>query len=224
MFRYQTIFKKEGEDYILYGYEILALFPEDLITTIDDYLNFKKVLAQVERYRDYFENFRSFFKFYCEKPLFHFNIKLATLFQFTSSIFNTIAQSPIKNQIVLELIEEEDTSLKRADFETIITIIKAFKKENIAFALDDFGLRWSNFDRLSLLKDYIDIIKIDKALWQYAKTFNGLWEDLKEKIIIVEKIENQSQIENLSLKDLSLNGNVFVQGFYYHKPEVFQCK
>lgn len=92
----------------------------------------------------------------------------------------------------------------------------------IIFAMDDFGIKYSNFDILQKI-DY-DIVKLDKIF------IDGYEDSIKKQQIlkaildilsIYEKrvvIEGAETLEQIKLIKLLGEEKVYIQGYYYSKP------
>ena len=122
------------------------------------------------------------------------------------------------NKICLEIVEK----VKINDLEKINTYITDLKRNGFKIALDDFGVEYSNLDRIMKLN--FDIIKVDKYF------IDSICEDevqreivlfiikiayFTKKSIILEGVENMNQ-HNL-IKNID-NENLHVQGYLYSKP------
>jgi EAL domain-containing protein (putative c-di-GMP-specific phosphodiesterase class I) len=135
------------------------------------------------------------------------------------SILGSIGSETIQNrEIILELSERAIT--ERTNSDLVIKQLEKLKSIGYRIALDDFGIKSSNIQRL---QDYpIDIVKVDRrfikkigiddradlilsAVIKLVTTLN-----LK---IIIEGVETESQRQKL----LSM-GTPFHQGFLYCKP------
>ena len=115
-------------------------------------------------------------------------------FEITETIFDNIGD--VMEQNVLEL-----------------------KRMGYSFALDDYGIGYSNIQRMSKLP--LDIIKIDKSLVDEMFTENGeviirntvrMMQGI-HKILVVEGVESKQEIDILD--NLSCD---YIQGFYFSEP------
>lgn len=112
-----------------------------------------------------------------------------------------------KSQIVVE-INENMSEEKFKDY------VSFFSKENISFALDDFGYRQSNIDRLLGCQN-CSWIKIDKEVASIP-LLSSIFLYLSKKSnynIVIERVEKET--------DLPTNKhskNFFAQGFLFGKP------
>jgi len=117
-------------------------------------------------------------------------------------------------QIVIEVLESEGDNRPLAD------AIVALRSEGFVTALDDFGIRRSNLDRIALLAP--DIVKIDREFLNLAMTrrhFERLLPTLIKLIhetgslVVVEGIETQGELDFVAQCNADL-----VQGFLLGKP------
>lgn len=112
--------------------------------------------------------------------------------------------------------------LSSNDFFAINKRIELLKKMGIIFAMDDFGIKYSNFDILQKI-DY-DIVKLDKIF------IDGYEDSIKKQQIlkaildilsIYEKrvvIEGAETLEQIKLIKLLGEEKVYIQGYYYSNP------
>ena len=124
--------------------------------------------------------------------------------------------SDITQNICFELIEWNTS----CDDLLISKELTRFRNLGIRIALDDFGTGYSNIERLKLLP--IDIIKIDPSFSQELEgnddnqqIISSIIDIAKQqnKVIIVEGIETQGQVDILSKM-----GCQYAQGFFFKKP------
>ncbi|MCX7738367.1 MAG: EAL domain-containing protein [Hydrogenothermaceae bacterium] len=117
----------------------------------------------------------------------------------------TILTFPKKEQIVLEILEDE------IDQKTLDLIISSMAGEGIKIFIDDFGTKSSNFDRVLKYKSLIESIKIDRVVWKNMQyVIKSLVEEMKDIKIIAEKVK--TEVELKSLLDM---GVVLFQGWYF---------
>ena len=118
-------------------------------------------------------------------------------------------------QVVLEIVE----SLV-ADSRHLVEAIESYQRLGYRIAIDDFGSRESNFDRLWNLSP--DIVKLDRSLVLQSvvnararRVLPKLVEIIHElgATVVCEGIENEDQ--HLSAVDA---GADFLQGYYYARP------
>lgn len=116
-------------------------------------------------------------------------------------------------------ITERDSS---NDFDKINKRIASLKSMGIIFAMDDFGIKYSNFDTLQKI-DY-DIVKLDKIFIDGCENSIKNQQILKaildilhisEKKIVIEGAETLDQIKLIKLLG---RDKVCVQGYYYSRP------
>jgi EAL domain-containing protein (putative c-di-GMP-specific phosphodiesterase class I) len=106
-----------------------------------------------------------------------------------------------------------------------IQLLHQLKNIGFKIAIDDFGVGFSSYQYLGILP--LDIVKIDKGLIQ-ALSSNVKIQDLVKSVVqfctinqitvVAEGIEN---LETLSL--CQEYGIEFIQGFYYHVPQLIEC-
>ncbi|KZE67830.1 hypothetical protein AWM68_18880 [Fictibacillus phosphorivorans] len=111
--------------------------------------------------------------------------------------------------IVVEILEDVRLS------EEVLTVCKELKNKGYIIALDDVSV---NKDLDSLLP-YIDIIKVDYLVMEYAEMKNMI-ETYKDQVtFLAEKIETREQFEEAR----SL-GFEYFQGYFFSKPIILQGK
>ncbi len=135
----------------------------------------------------------------------------------SSRVFEIIEAAGIPySKIKIEITE----SALMENFETVIDFINTIHSKGVRFALDDFGIGYSNLS--TVLGFPINTIKLDKSLvWSAVESprselvvrhivaaFKGLGID-----ILAEGVENEEQ--QLFVKDCGCD---MVQGFLYAKP------
>lgn len=135
-----------------------------------------------------------------------------------NKIFELITEySEDSNRIVFELLEDENVK----DFRVIKYFIRKVKKSGVQIAIDDFGVGYSNFERL--LEFEPDILKIDGSLIRNIAT-NAYSRNIVETIVAFSKKQNIKTVaefvENEEIFDiLNVIGVDFSQGYYFGKPE-----
>ncbi len=97
--------------------------------------------------------------------------------------------------------------------------LKILSEQGYSFSLDDYGVGYSNIQRVSQLP--LKIIKIDKSLVDNMNTTSGksimnntvrMMKDIKKELVI-EGVETKEDFE-----ELKKMGCDFIQGFYFSKP------
>ena len=116
-------------------------------------------------------------------------------------------------------IEITETS-KLSSVEATIEFMKMFKKLNLKFALDDFGVGYTNFDQLKHLP--INVIKIDGSFIKdivsshvsqcFVKSIVDITKNT-DIIVVAEYVENK-EIKNL-LEKMNIN---LMQGYFFGQP------
>jgi EAL domain-containing protein (putative c-di-GMP-specific phosphodiesterase class I)/GGDEF domain-containing protein len=157
------------------------------------------------------------------KNSFHFSINLSTYdvldSHFLDFIIKLIDEYKIADRLTIEILESEYTTqvVKLKDF-----IIK-MKSYGVKFAIDDFGAGHSNFERLLIISEYLDYLKIDGSLIKnilydrnsqiLVRNIINFSNELGVKVI-AEFVENKYIFEYL--KDIGID---YFQGYYFHEPE-----
>ena len=120
--------------------------------------------------------------------------------------------------ICLELAE----GTKIQHMERVRESIECLKEIGIKFAIDDFGVDYSNLNVLDKIK--YDFIKIDKNFIDNVETsdvnraiieFIANFTDQREISIVFEGVETQEQVEFIKK---TVNDNSYIQGYYYARP------
>ncbi len=97
--------------------------------------------------------------------------------------------------------------------------LKALSEQGYTFSLDDYGVGYSNIQRVSKLP--LKIVKIDKSLVDNMNTVSGksimnntvrMMKDIKKELV-VEGVETKEDFE--ALRNMGCD---FIQGFYFSKP------
>lgn len=118
-------------------------------------------------------------------------------------------------RIILEVTEAQFD-----DRDQLSAIVAAFKARGYRVAIDDFGARHSNFDRLWALAP--DIVKIDRELLLQAETNPRARKVLPKLVEIIHDLDATvvcEGIETLSQHQLALGAKVdLVQGFFFARP------
>ena len=124
------------------------------------------------------------------------------------------------HRVVFELLEDENVK----DFQLISQFITDVKKLGVKIAIDDFGVGYSNFERL--LNYQPDILKIDGSLIKNIDT-NSYSLDIVATIVTFAKKQNITIIaefvENKKIFDILCKLDIdYSQGYYFGKPEILQ--
>lgn len=133
------------------------------------------------------------------------------------STFETLLQhcglSP--TQVVLEVLESRVDDLQRLQ-----EAIDAYRSRGFRVAIDDFGCRHSNFDRLWQLTP--DIVKLDRSLIVQASDNSRARRILPKLIDIIHDlgaIAVCEGVETPAQHQLAVDaGTDLLQGFYYARP------
>ena len=121
------------------------------------------------------------------------------------------------SRITFELLENDNIR----DFSRIISFIKTIKYLGVKVAIDDFGVGYSNFERITQYQP--DLIKIDGSLIRNI-TKDKFSYDLVETIATFAKKQNiktvAEYVENEKIYKLLLSlGIDYSQGYFFGKPE-----
>ncbi len=221
---YQPIFSLKKKEII--GYEGLSRF-----NWKGEILNFPQILKKISSSE---KNLNPDIDWICRKKiieryplksqekLLFINIMATSIYsekfgkKFTEKYVKASGLNP--SQVVLEITESE----KIQDIESLINILKYYKKQGFKLALDDFGTGYNTINLFFELSYYIDFIKlpliivqgVSKSFIKYelVKTFREISHNLGIKVI-AEGVENEEDLR--SLVEL---GTDYVQGFLISKP------
>lgn len=190
--RREPIYKLTDKgEFVIEGFEILADFPYLIVNTKLDFATFKTHLEQINQEKD-------------SRFIYHLNIMMDTLKERVDDIVKLVKDSPIYENIVIEILEED------IEENVLEGIISNFVSNRIKISIDDFGTRSSNFDRLLKYRDIVESIKIDRILWKNMPyVLKAMVEELNVKII-AEKVETKEELESLSEFGIRL-----FQGWYF---------
>lgn len=134
--------------------------------------------------------------------------------QFFSALQAEVAHDPA--QIILEITETEIESR-----EVLAGIVESFKQRGFRVAIDDFGARHSNFDRLWSLTP--DIVKIDRELLLQAEINPRAGKIFPKLIDIIHDLQAQvvcEGIETATQQALAVACQAdFLQGFRFARPD-----
>jgi EAL domain-containing protein (putative c-di-GMP-specific phosphodiesterase class I) len=122
--------------------------------------------------------------------------------------------------LALERIILEITETQFDDRDTLTGIVQTFKHRGYRVAIDDFGARHSNFDRLWALTP--DIVKIDRELLLQADGNPRVRKILPKVVDIIHDLDAQvvcEGIETRQQQELAVSAGVdLLQGFGLAKP------
>jgi PAS domain S-box-containing protein len=126
------------------------------------------------------------------------------------------------NRLIFELLEDESVK----DFQSIKNFIRKVKSQGVSIAIDDFGVGYSNFERL--LEFEPDILKIDGSLIRNIiedKYSKNIVETIvtfakKQHIKTVAEYVETEEIFNY-LNNLGVD---YSQGYYFGRPEDLTLK
>ncbi len=133
------------------------------------------------------------------------------------NLLNLTSKYGVKpKRVMLEILE----GITNEETKSNIEQIKELKRAGFSLAIDDFGVDYSNFERIAELD--IDVIKIDG---KYIKTIL----DSEKSYLIVQTITNFAHklgvkvtaefVENKEIYDKIRNLNIeYSQGYYFGKP------
>lgn len=128
-----------------------------------------------------------------------------------------------KGSICLEIIEK----VYAKDLSKIQKAISLLKESGYKIAIDDFGVEYSNlsilekidFDSIKLDKCFADNISVSKITNEVI-AFMSKVASIKDKILIIEGVEDKYQIEEIKkmVNENIVNEKMYIQGYYYAKP------
>jgi EAL domain-containing protein (putative c-di-GMP-specific phosphodiesterase class I) len=191
--RKEPIIKYENGKFSIYGYEILADFPQLIINEDIDFRTFKLNLDLLK------EELKTSTTYY------HLNLSGKTILKYKEEILKELSKIKNKEKVIIELLEDDAPEAEE--------ILSFFLANNIKVSLDDFGTVSSNFDRLMNYKNVVESIKIDRILW--VNMLNVVKEiadfcDENNINVILEKVETKEELDEL----ISIGGKLF-QGWYF---------
>ncbi|MEZ9632984.1 EAL domain-containing protein [Vibrio cyclitrophicus] len=141
----------------------------------------------------------------------------STIYNNVDFIFNFTSRID-KEGLAFEKFVFEVTEFEDKHISGLISGIEMFRSYGIRIAIDDFGVDFSNEERVKSLAP--DFIKLDKSLLDsYISDGNislidGISFSKKEgAIVIVEGVETREQIDALSTLNVD-----YTQGFYFGRP------
>ncbi|WP_096704938.1 EAL domain-containing protein [Magnetospirillum sp. 15-1] len=118
-------------------------------------------------------------------------------------------------QVVLEILES-----RIGDLDRLVEAIAAYQRRGFRVAIDDFGCRHSNFDRLWRLSP--DIVKLDRSLIVQSTVNPRARQILPKLVDIIHDLGARvvcEGIETVGQHALAVNSGVdMLQGYLYAKP------
>jgi EAL domain-containing protein (putative c-di-GMP-specific phosphodiesterase class I) len=118
-------------------------------------------------------------------------------------------------QVTLEILES-----RISDFDRLVEAIGAYQRRGFRIAIDDFGCRHSNFDRLWRLSP--DLVKLDRSLIVQATVDPRARKILPKLVEIIHDLGARvvcEGIENGTQHGLAVDAGVdMVQGYLYARP------
>lgn len=145
-------------------------------------------------------------------------------------IYNLLRQNPnIARNLTIEILESSETTLSCV--ESFKHAAQSFQRMGVSFYLDDFGVAFSNVDRLLRLVDIVDGIKVDRSIiqqiggdvsrpeWSVASGTIALLSRLVENTqrplkLVLEGVETDEELARLH----ELTNNALVQGYRFYRP------
>jgi len=119
------------------------------------------------------------------------------------------------DKVVLEVLESEIEDIDR-----LKRAIANYRARGYRIAIDDFGRRHSNFDRLWLLEP--DIVKFDRSLLLQAEQDARIRRVLPRLVEIVHELDAKTileGVENATQMQLALDAGVdWIQGYHLGRP------
>jgi EAL domain-containing protein (putative c-di-GMP-specific phosphodiesterase class I) len=191
--RKEPIVKYENGKFSIYGYEILADFPQLIVNEDIDFRTFKLNLDLLK------EELKTSTAHY------HLNLSDKTILKFKEEILKDLSKIKNKEKVIIELLEDDAPEAEE--------ILNFFLANNIKVSLDDFGTLSSNFDRLMKYKNVVESVKIDRILWvnmlNVVKEIVSFCNENNINVIL-EKVETKEELDEL----ISIGGELF-QGWYF---------
>jgi EAL domain-containing protein (putative c-di-GMP-specific phosphodiesterase class I)/GGDEF domain-containing protein len=191
--RKEPIIKYKDDKFSIYGYEILADFPQLIVNEDIDFRTFKLNLDLLK------EELKT------SNVHYHLNLSGKTILKYKEEILKELSKIENKEKVIIELLEDDAPKTEE--------ILNFFLSNNIKVSLDDFGTVSSNFDRLMNYKNVIESIKIDRILWvNMLNVVKEIVDFCNESNInvIFEKVETKEELDEL----ISIGGKLF-QGWYF---------
>ncbi|KAF7599901.1 MAG: diguanylate phosphodiesterase [Candidatus Dactylopiibacterium carminicum] len=119
-------------------------------------------------------------------------------------------------RVVLEILESSVD-----DLDLLIAAVNAYQQRGFQVAIDDFGARHSNFDRLWQLSP--DIVKLDRQLIRQAQHDSRAARILPKLVEIIHDLEAQVVCEGIETHtqwQIARDAGVdLVQGFLFARPQ-----
>jgi EAL domain-containing protein (putative c-di-GMP-specific phosphodiesterase class I)/GGDEF domain-containing protein len=191
--RKEPIVFHEDDKFSIYGYEILADFPQLIVNEDIDFRTFKLNLDLLK------EELKTSTAHY------HLNLSGKTILKFEEEILKELSKIENKEKVTIELSEDDVPEAEK--------ILNFFLANNIKVSLDDFGTVSSNFDRLIKYRNVVESIKIDRILWvnmlNVVKEIASFCNENNINVIF-EKVETKEELDKL----ISIGGKLF-QGWYF---------
>lgn len=135
---------------------------------------------------------------------------------------NYLFQQVAKYDIPPENVVIEINESKVHNMDRLIHFVNKYRRLGFLISIDDLGIGFSNFDRISLLKP--DIIKIDRSLimdieksYHKQNVFKCLVTMANNigAVVVAEGVETEAEL-NLALE----YGAHLIQGFFFAKPQI----
>lgn len=121
--------------------------------------------------------------------------------------------------VVIEIIESKVSNLN-----DLIRFVEFYRYHGFLVALDDFGVGYSNFDRIAAIKP--DIIKIDRSIikniekdYHKQEVFRSLGNLARKTgtLVLAEGVETEEE----AMCAIELDADL-AQGYYFARPEPFR--
>lgn len=134
---------------------------------------------------------------------------------------NYLLHQVAKHNIPPENVVIEINESKAQNIDHLVRFVNNYRKLGFLIAIDDLGVGFSNFDRVSLVKP--DIIKIDRSLVKdigksyHQQTIFKCLVTMANNIgavVVAEGVETENEL-NLALE----YGAHLIQGYYFAKPQ-----
>lgn len=163
-----------------------------------------------------------FYDIYCKNNDLHLFINIDACVIDMVEGSNYLLRQVLKHNIPPENVVIEISESKAQNLEHLVRFVNNYRKSGFLIAIDDLGVGFSNFDRISLVKP--DIIKIDRSLikdigesYHQQTVFKCLVTMANNigAVVVAEGVETEDEL-NLALE----YGAHLIQGYFFAKPQV----
>lgn len=134
-----------------------------------------------------------------------------------SKIYELLAQYPVGNRLIFELLEGEGIE----NYQEVSAFITHVKEYGCKIAIDDFGTGYSNFAHIMKLN--VDFIKIDGSLIKRLDLDLSAQDIVRTIVEFAHRLNIKTVAEFVSTKDIydeCLELNIdYIQGYYLSEPK-----